>query len=200
MNDMKLISVKQLFVNFLLTATFCLLLSASLHAELLDRVVAVVDDEVIMLSEFNEAFQKALNSGFEVTQEEVLDGLINRILLLREAKKAKRTHIFSASTRRDDNILINEYIEKRVKAFIHIPLDEIELFYEKNKEFFLPQGEPEGRDNGNNFYDVRDQIESYLIEVEVNKRLINHIEKLRKKAYIRKQLRGTDSRRLFKFN
>lgn len=174
------------------------LLPTFIYAEVLDRVVAIVDDEVVMLSEFNEAFQRAFspqdesaeaeNFGIEGTQEEVLDGLINRILLLKEAKKFKREHVFAAQTRKDDNVLINEYIEKRLKAFIRIPFDEIELFYKENKEFFSPQRIPKGRDNNNDFYDVRDKIEAYLTEKELNKRLIRHIEELRKKAYIRIQL------------
>jgi uncharacterized protein (UPF0128 family) len=40
---------------------------------------------------------------------------------------------------------------------------------------------------------VRDEIESYLIEKEVNKKLIKHIEELRKHAYIRIQLRAEDN-------
>ncbi len=157
-------------------------------AEILDRVVAIVDDEVVMFSEFNEAFQRALDSGIEVTQEEVLNGLINRVLLLKQAKKYHREHIFAARTREDGNVLINEYIEKRLKAFIRIPFDEIELFYKENEEFFSPQRIPKGRDNNNDFYDVRDEIEAYLTEEELNKRLIRHIEELRDKAYIRIQL------------
>ncbi|GBE05460.1 MAG TPA: hypothetical protein ENG95_06860 [Nitrospirae bacterium] len=160
----------------LLTSYF--LFPVSSYAEVIDRVVAVVDDEVVMLSEFNETLREAGMTGMEVTQDEVLDGLINRILLLREARKARRTHVFSARTKRFDNMLINEYIEKRVKAFIRVPYNEIELFYEDNVEFF----------QGENFFDVRDEIEAYLVETEVNKRLIDHINELREKAYIRKQL------------
>ena len=160
-----------LFVICLLLFTIHYSLVTAVHAELLDRVVAIVDDEAVMLSEFNEAFQKAENSGKEVTREEVLDGLINRILLLKQVKK------FSL-TGKDGNTLIDEYIERRLKAFIRIPFNEIELFYIKNKESF----------GGKDFYDVRDEIEEYLIEKELNKKLINHIEELRKNAYIVIQL------------
>jgi hypothetical protein len=148
-----------------------------LNAEVLDRIVAIVDDEIVMLSELNEAYQEALESGIVVTRDEVLDGLINRILLLKQARKIKRKHIFSAQTTREDNILINDYIEKRLKAFIRISIDETEQFYKDNKEFF-----------NEDFYDVRDEIESYLSEIELNKRLKNHLQKLRKMAYIRVQL------------
>jgi parvulin-like peptidyl-prolyl isomerase len=148
-------------------------------AEILDRVVAVVNDEIILFSEVEEAFQEANDVALEVTREEVLDGLINRILLLNQAKNIKRKHIYSVKTEIEDNILINEYVEKRLKAFIRIPYTELELFYQENKEFFTEE-----------FLEVRDEIEAYLIEIELNKRLSEHLEKLREEAYIRVQLEG----------
>lgn len=159
-------------IKFLLLVTYYLLLTTFSHAEVLDRVVAIVDDEAIMLSEFNEVFQKAENSKKGITEEEILDGLINRILLLKQAKKF-------GLTGKDDNTLINEYIDRRLKAFIRIPFDEIELFYIKNKGSF----------KGKKFYDIRDEIEEYLIEEELNHRLIKHIQELREKAYIKIQLK-----------
>ncbi len=175
-------------IKILILAAFLLLLSALSYAEVLDRVVAVVNDDIVMFSELNEAFQKAENSGIEVTQGEVLDGLINRILLLRQIKKSNDEHIFSAREMRDDNALINEYIDKRIRAFIRIPVEELELFYKKNEEFFLPQDKSAGAGDNGSFHDVRDDIEAYLIEIELNKRLLEHIEELRKEAYIRIQL------------
>ena len=50
--------------------------------------------------------------------------------------------------------------------------------YGKNKEKF----------GSKDFYDVRDEIEELLIEKELNRRLIKHIEELRKNAYIKIQL------------
>jgi hypothetical protein len=147
------------------------------NAEVLDRVVAIVDDEIVMMSEFNEALHSALDSGLEVKKEDILDGLINRILLLRAAKNIKRKHIYSVQTAREDNVIINEYIEKRLKAFIRISYEETEQFYRDNKEFFTED-----------FYDIRDEIESYLVEIELNKRLKSHLVELREKAYIRIQL------------
>lgn len=173
----------KIFFVFLLFTHYLSLITA-VNAEVLERVVAIVDDEVVMLSEFNEAFQRAFSpqgesaeaekSGREITQDEVLDSLINRILLLKEAKKFN----LAIQTRKDDNALINEYIERRLRAFIRIPFDEIESFYKENKDSL----------KGKDFYDVKDEIEEYLIEEKLNKRLLNHIEELREKAYIRIQL------------
>lgn len=157
--------------------TCCVLPAPVLNAELLDRVAAVVDDEIILFSEVEEAFHEANDAALEVTREDVVNGLINRILLLRRAKDIRRKHIYTALTKREDNILINEYIEKRLKSFIRIPHTRLELFYEENKEFFTED-----------YYEVRDEIEAYLIEIELNKRLGEHLEKLRGEAYIRVQL------------
>ena len=169
-------------VKFILTFCFLLLTSyfslpTYIHSEVLDRVVAIVDDEAVMLSELNEAYQKALSSKTGATREEVLNGLINRVLLLKQAKKF--SHSIQTRNDYDENTLIKEYIEKQLKTFIRIPFEEIEQFYEKNKEKF----------GSKDFYDVRDEIEELLIEKELNRRLIKHIEELRKNAYIKVQLK-----------
>ena len=178
-------------VKFILTFCFLLLTSyfslpTYIHSEVLDRVVAIVDDEAVMLSELNLAYQRAFlpqgesasaeNSKTDITQEEVLNGLINRVLLLKHAKKF--SHSIQTRNDYDENTLIKEYIEKQLKTFIRIPFEEIEQFYEKNKEKF----------GSKDFYDVRDEIEELLIEKELNRRLIKHIEELRKNAYIKIQL------------
>lgn len=170
--------LKKIFLIALLITCYALPVNV-LNAEILDRVVAVVNDEIILFSEVEEAFQEASDAALEVTREEVLDGLINRILLLNQAKNIKGKHVYSDAIKREDNILINEYIEKRLKAFIRIPYNELELFYQENKEFFTED-----------FLEVRDEIEAYLIEIELNKKLSEHLEELREEAYIRVQLEG----------
>ncbi len=180
---------KKIFFIFLLVTCHLSLLTA-VSAGVLDRVVAIVDDEVVLLSEFEATLQRALSSGMMVTHEEVLDGLINRILLLKQAKKIKRVHIFATRTRRDDNMLINEYIEKRIKGVIRIPFEESKLFYEENREFFSSQPGDAGADSSRDFYEVRDAIEIYLIEKEFNRKLNSYINELREKAFIRIQLKA----------
>ena len=165
-----------LYTAYCLLLTCYSLLATVVYAEVLDRVVAIVDDEAVMLSELNEAYQKALSSKTGATQEEVLNGLINRVLLLKQAKKF--SHSIQTRNDYDENTLIKEYIEKQLKTFIRIPFEEIEQFYEKNKEKF----------GSKDFYDVRDEIEELLIEKELNKRLIKHMEELRNNAYLKIQL------------
>lgn len=179
--------LKKLFIIFFLLFTvYYSLFTVHCYSEVVDRVVAIVDDEAVMLSELNSAYQRAFspqgesaeaeNSKTDITQEEVLNGLINRVLLLKQAKKF--SHSIQTRNDYDENTLIKEYIEKQLKTFIRIPFEEIEQFYEKNKEKF----------GSKDFYDVRDEIEGLLIEKELNRRLIKHIEDLRKNAYIKIQL------------
>lgn len=183
--------LKKLFIIFFLLFTvYYSLFTVHCYSEVVDRVVAIVDDEAIMLSELNSAYQRAFspqgesasaeNSKTDITQEEVLDGLINRVLLLKQAKKF--SHSIQTRNDYDENTLIKEYIEKQLKTFIRIPFEEIEQFYGKNKEKF----------GSKDFYDVRDEIEEYLIEKELNKRLIKHMEELRKNAYVKIQLTERD--------
>ncbi len=175
----QLISSRQVFIGFLLLSTFYFLLSTSLYGEVLDRIVAVVDDEVILLSELNNKYQVSLDSGLEVTREEVLDGMINRALFLKEARRFSTENGFALQTKEDENRLINEYIESRLKVFIRIHFSDIEFFYyEEKKSSFKDES----------FNDVKDEIEEYLIEKELNKRLIEHIMELKEKVYIKTQL------------
>lgn len=127
-----------------------------------------------------DAYQKALDSGIEIKKRDVLDSLIKRLLLLKQAKKFTIEHSSAIRSTDDENALIKEYIERNLKSFIRIPFEEIELFYKSNKKAF----------NGKDFYDVREEIEAYLVEEALNKRLFKHIEELRKEAYIKIQ---TDS-------
>lgn len=178
MKDKKLRSIKQLTINFFLLSTLYFLLSTLAYAELIERVVAIVNDEVILLSEFEEAFQDAATSEKEKTGKEFLNKMINRILLLEQARRFRLGVSLPPHKTPDDNSLINEYIETRIKAFIHIPFEELESYYSRNREQF----------GDKKIYEVKDEIETHLKEERLNKKLSKHIEELREKAYIRVQL------------
>ncbi len=154
-------------------------LSAFVYAEVLERIVAIVNNEVILLSEFKKDYQTAVDSGAKTTEREFLDKMINRLLLLEQAKKFRlKISALSHEMPASENDVINEYIERRIKAFIYIPFKEIESYYRSNRKLF----------DNKEFYDVRDEIENYLIEKKLNGRLLEHIEDLRKRSYIRIQL------------
>lgn len=156
--------LKNLIFCSLLFAVYCLLPLVS-EAEIIDRIVATINDDVITLSELKE------RSGTEDRDEkEVLEGMMNRVLLLQEAKRLGITGI-----EEDESLIIERFIERRIKAFILIPLERSKDFYERNEEKF----------RGKEFLDVRDEINRYLIEDETNKRLEAYLIELRKKADIK---------------
>ena len=140
-------------------------------AEVIDRVVAFVDDEAVTLSELDEDYRAAVKLKPDIKKEEVLNTKINRMLLLREAKKLR---IEGAN----GDEVIEEYIELKLRTFIKITEDDLREFYEKNRKEF----------GKTDFDDAREKIEEYLVEKEVNIRLKKHIEDLRTKAYIKIQL------------
>ncbi|MCE5194390.1 MAG: SurA N-terminal domain-containing protein [Nitrospiraceae bacterium] len=146
-------------------------LCCTAHSELIDRIVAFVDDRAILLSELEETYKDTKKIKSDITIEEVLNTSINRILLLREAKKLR----IEAPTK---DAVLQEYIELKLRTFIKVTEEDIKDFFEKNKKEF-----------GNSPLDeVRDKIENYIIENEVNLRLKKHIEDLKSKAYIKIQL------------
>ena len=62
-----------------------------------------------------------------------------------------------------------------------MPYEDIEYYYYQNGDSF----------SGKDFFDVRNEIEEYLIEQELNVKLLEYIADLRKNSYIRIQL-GTE--------
>ena len=156
---------------FLLTIQYLLFTSFS-QAEIFDRVVAFVNDQAITLSELQEQYGNAKKLAPDITEEEVLNTMINRLLLLSEAKK----YSIEAPTKEE---MLNEYIDLKVRAFITISEKDIEVFYAANEDKFI----------GKEFEDVREEIEKYLTEKELNTRLKEALKELRKKAYIKIQLK-----------
>jgi len=151
----------------------------SAHAEVLERIVVIVNDEVILLSEFNEALQAARESDNAISEETVRNEMINTLLLLIEAKKYRTGNSHDLpQNRMDKESVISEYVNRRIKAFIHIPHEDIENYYKANRELFADK----------ELYDVRDGIEDHLLQNELDRKLLEYIKELRRKAYIRIQL------------
>jgi len=161
---------------YMLPIFFFLPPSSQVHAEVLERVVAIVDDEAILLSEFRDALQKTITTNPEKREIDLLNEMIDKRLLLKEARRLISRE--RADELQDEERLVTEYINIRIKPFVRIPLTEMEYYYMKNKGSFA------GRD----FYEVKDEIESLLMDEAVRQRLNEHIMELRKKAYIRLQL------------
>src|SRR3990172_2053177 len=56
-------------------------------ADIFDRVVAFVDNQAITLSEFQEEYRNTLKVTPDISEEDVINTMVNRLVLLREAKK-----------------------------------------------------------------------------------------------------------------
>ncbi len=136
-----------------------------------DRVVAFVDTRAITLSELEMKLSESRKVKADITKEEVLNTMINRVLLLREAKKIR----LEAPSEEE---LIKEYIDMKIRALIRVKEEEIRDFYDKHIDNF----------EGKELEDVRDNIENYLIEHNLNERLKSHINELKEKTCVRIQL------------
>jgi len=170
-----------IFIICLLTASN-FLFPNYMNAEVLERIVAIVNDDVILQTEFLKAYEIAREHDPNIIESDVLDDMIDRLLLLKEARKFRLTSTYNKSTNaRDDKVIIKEYIDVRLKGFIHVPYEDIEYYYYQNKDSF----------SGKDFFDVRNEIEEYLIKQELNIRLLEYKEDLKRNSYIRIQL-GTE--------
>lgn len=171
---------KKRAISFFLFLLSCILSLGAADAEMLERVVAVVNEEVILLSELKNAVQLRKVQGLEAAEAEVLDEMINRGLLLEQAAKMRiQGDAESDKSLTADDIIINGYIERRVKAFIHIPLKDLEDYYNDNA----------GSYGTKKFYEVKGEIETKLLEDVLKEKLEEHIRDLRKDSYIRVQLK-----------
>jgi len=152
-------------------ALLVLLQCTTLSAGIRERVVAYVDKTAITLSELDKKYAETVQVTPSVTREEVLNTMVNRILLIREAQKIR------LKSEREDE-LIKEYVDLKIRSFIRIKDEEIKKFYEAHSSEFP----------GKELDELREDIENYLIEQELNKRLKEHIAELRSNACIQIQL------------
>lgn len=161
---------RRVHLLFFLATLYVLFFACSLDAAISDRVIAFVDDEAITRSELEDQLSKMKEMNSEITEMEVLNTMINRIVIMREAKKYR---IEGASP--DD--IINEFIDLKVRAFIRVPEAEIEEYYNENI----------GSLSGKEYDRIRDEIEVYLMEKHLNNRLKETIDALKKSSYIKIQ-------------
>ena len=170
------------WLYLLYASFFIILLSNNVgHSEILDRVVAIVNNDLILLTEFKEELKRVRSEGSEITDQEVLQGMIKHMIILEEAKKylmSGNYDVYHLTTNQKQE-LIDEYIEKRIKAFIHIPFEDIERYYQENKDDF----------NGKDLYGAWDEIEQIIKRAQLKIKLNEHVNSLMKKAYIRIQLK-----------
>jgi len=136
-------------------------------AELVDRVVAYVDDRAITYSEFRDKYNKMREVVPGISEAETINSMINTLLLLEQARKMRLESI-------SDDDLVKEYIDIRIKSRIFIKEEQLTAYFNEHKKDF----------GGRDYLSVRDEIEKYLSELEINRQLKNHIEELKQKSNI----------------
>ena len=144
---------------------------SAVNGEIKDRVVAFVDNTAITLSELEMTYADTIKINPKVTKDEVLNTMINRLLLLKEAKK------IGLEAPSEDQLL-QEYIDLKIRAFIKIKEKDLLDFYNKHLADF----------KGKEFESVREEIEKYLTENELNPRLKAHMSELKEKVCVKIQL------------
>ncbi len=156
------------FKRIFFIAVLPALLASPSSGEVIDRVVAFMDNKAITLSELEAAYDEARKLTPDISRRQVLNTMINRRLLLKEARSLRLTA-------EDEDALLNEYVDLKINAFIKVSEESIREFYESNRSNF---GELQ-------YFEVKKDIEKYLSEKEVNRRLKDHIEELRGAAYVK---------------
>jgi parvulin-like peptidyl-prolyl isomerase len=92
-------AVMKIFKIGIVISVFSIIMAVSSHAEMVDRIVAIINHEIITLSELNnslETYMKRVGQSSEVTDREdvkkrlrtlILDSLIDQKLIIQEAQK-----------------------------------------------------------------------------------------------------------------
>ncbi|MDA8091696.1 MAG: hypothetical protein M0Z61_15935 [Nitrospiraceae bacterium] len=140
----------------------------------IDRIVAFVNDSAILMSDLDARYDQARKLAPDVTRAQVLQTMINRQLLLAQARK-----IFPEPVEADK--AIDEFTDLKIRAFVRIQDEAVRNFYDENKKQLgdVP------------FDSVKDRIERLLEEKEINRRLQSYLESLRENAYIKVFLDNT---------
>jgi hypothetical protein len=141
--------------------------SVPLSAEVLDRVVASVDDIALTLSELEAHYRLMQEKHRDISREEVINSMINRVLLLRAAQRMR----LEAST---DDGLLKEYVELKIRSLVVIKEETVMHYYSEHQAEF----------DGRPYAAARDDIEAYLAERETNRRLKEHLRELREQSDI----------------
>ncbi len=171
---MQIMEIKKTYISFkssvkyLTFLLFCMLPLNYSHGIVIDRLAAYVDDTAITLSDLQDELKKIRETDPEITEKEVIESMINRTLLIKEAKKIR------LDARTDDEF-INAYLDIKIKSRLFVKEDEISEFYKKHI----------GEFRGQDYLAVKGDIEKYLLEKEFNEILKKHLEELRRQAEIK---------------
>ena len=200
-------------IRILLSAVFLLVLPSTAGSELVDRIVAAVNNEVITASEL--ALAVALNTRIDsagtdrkILESETLDGLITRRLLIQEARRLKFAELADQELAAEVGKLVARLgSDKAFDDFLQglgVTPQEISRmlgerlivarFIEKKVGLFVRVSRDEAQNyfeshsvdfHGKRFQDVQKSIVTLLTERKTERQLDRYIAELRSKANIR---------------
>lgn len=201
--------------HLLLAAFFAALLfmPALAQAERIDNIVAAVNNDVITASDLEQAvsINEALSGPAQDRarlREETRDGLINRLLLLQEARRLKFVEVseqevqaqveaFKArlgSAEAFSAFLSNSWLSSQDLERLLGDRLLVERFIEKKIGLYVRIGREEARRyfdshaaefQGKEFPEVQKQITAFLMDQEVGKQVEQYLADLRSRASIR---------------
>lgn len=102
---------------FALTIAILLLHTAVTRAELIERVIASIDDAPVFLGEYLELKKQLSGTGLTNTDREILDILIDRKLMYFEAKRL-RFDKGEEGKPADQDEIVERYLDMFVRAFV----------------------------------------------------------------------------------
>lgn len=102
---------------FALTIAILLFHTAVTRAELIERVIASIDDAPVFLGEYLALKQQLAGTGQSIPDREVLDILINRRLMYFEAKRL-RLDKGDEGKSVDQDAVVERYLDLFVRAFV----------------------------------------------------------------------------------
>ena len=202
---------RALFSLSLLPIFSVLLFSLPAGAELIDRVVASVNNDVITWSELNQAvgFNAALGGGGGgELRAQTLEGLINRRLLVQEARRLKFVEISEQDVDAETNKLRERLGSEKAFTDLLGKLDMtgeqlrrmlaerllVERHVEKKVGLFIRVTRDEaeayfnrnpGRFRGKRFSEVQKAITAGLQEQQLDQQMTKYLAELRSKADVR---------------
>jgi hypothetical protein len=190
-----------------------IVLPATAPAELIDRIVATVNNQVITLSDLRQAvrFNEEMGGGSRDRKDieaETLDGLINKLLLLREARRLSLTEVTEQDvgdeigkvrTRLGSDKAFSDFLQRTEMTLEQLGrmLGErllVERFVEKKVGLFVRVGRNEARKyfdghpeefKGKRFPEVSKTITALLSEEKTGQQITHYLAELRNKADIR---------------
>ncbi len=137
-------------------------------ADLINRIVALVGEDAITLADLDKKYSEERTVNTDISRRDVLDKMVDRLLIKQEAMNLKITGI-------NNDDIIRQYIDTKIRAYIRIRNEYITQFYNENKKSFSDQ----------DILYVGNEIERILIERETSKNVNRLINQLRKESYIK---------------